>query len=329
MTLPAKRHLLANLVVPVLSLFFSISGVVPAQGPPKSSGSQPPADQGRLRVTVNLVSVLASVTDSQGRPVPDLPREAFELFEEGVRQKIEVFESETHLPLDLVLMIDGSLSTLKELPFEREAAAHFIRQVVRPGDRVAVYEFADSVTQLTEFSSDVPALQAAARRIEPGAGTALYDAVFLGARALSKRPAGRRRVIVLVTDAGETTSHADFDSARRSALETEALLYTILIRPVKSEGGRNTAGEHALATITDSTGGAMYYPEDVTELDATFDRIDRELRTQYRLAYYPEPRPPEGSLRRIEVRVKPQDAEMKKGDFLVRHRKLYFTSGAP
>jgi len=327
MTPATERHLLAILLVPVFLGAATVSGISLAQGPPKRSGSQAPAEQGRIRVTVNLVSVLASVNDGHGRPVPDLPREAFELFEEGVRQKIEVFESETQLPLDLALMIDGSLSTLKELPFEREAAAHFIRQVVRPGDRVAVYEFADSVTQLTGFSSDVPVLQGAARRIEPGAGTVLYDAVYLGARALAKLPLGRRRVIVLVTDAGETTSRTDFESARRAALDAEVLLYTILIRPIKSESGRNTAGEHALVTITDSTGGAIYYPEDVTELDATFERIDRELRTQYRLAYYPEPRPPEGSLRRIEVQVKVPEAEKDRGEYLVRHRKLYSAPG--
>ena len=327
-------HLAQRIRVPALwaltlLVFFIFSASALSQGPPKQSGARPPDNQGRIRVTVNLVTVLASVTDSRGRPVPDLPREAFELSEEGVRQKIQVFESETQQPLDLALMIDGSLSTLKELPFEREAAAHFIRQVVRPGDRVAVFEFSDSVKQLTAFSSDVPALQSAARRIEPGAGTAMYDAVLLGARALGKLPAGRRRVIVLVTDAGETTSRADFETARRAALEAEVLVYTILVRPVKSESGRNTAGEHALVTITDSAGGAMYYPDGVADLDATFDRIDRELRSQYRLGYYPEPRPPEGSVRHIEVRVKSPDPEQDKGEYLVRHRKLYFTSGAP
>ncbi len=328
MTPPTQIHLL-RLVVPALLAAAAACALGLGQGPPKRSSSAAAGEQGRIRVTVNLVSVLASVNDARGRPVPDLPREAFELFEEGVQQKIEVFESETQLPLDVALMIDASLSTLKELPFEREAAAHFIRQVVRPGDRLAVYEFADSVTQVTGFSSDVPALQAAARRIEPGAGTVLYDAVYLGARALGKLPVGRRRVIVLVTDGGETTSRADFDAARGAALQAEALLYTILIRPIKSESGRNTAGEHALVTITDSTGGAMYYPEEVSELDATFERIDRELRTQYRLAYYPQPLPPEGSLRRIEVRVKVPEAEKERGEYLVRHRKLYTAAGEP
>ncbi len=287
-----------------------------AQAPAPRRVQNPP-EKGRIRVEVNLVNVIANVADKNGRPVPDLPKEAFELLEEGTPQKIEVFEAETQQPLDLALMIDSSLSTVKEFAFEREAAAHFIRQVVRPGDRLAVFEFSDSVTQLTDFSSDVPLLQSAVRHMQEGAGTALYDAVLLGSQALVKRNADRRRVLVLVTDAGETTSRADFDAARDAALRTGALLYTIVIRPVKSEGGRNTAGEHALETITDTTGGAMYYPDSVTQLDAMFERIDRELRTQYRLGYYPQSRAKGASFRRIEVRVK--------GDYTVRYRKGYFS----
>lgn len=274
--------------------------------------------QGRIRREVNLVNVLASVLDKANRPAPDLPRESFEVYEEGVLQKVEVFESETHQPLDLALMIDASLSAQKEMVLEREAAAHFIRQVVRPGDRLSVFEFADSVTQLTQFSADVPALQAAVRRIEEGAGTSLYDAVLLASEALARRESDRRRVVVLVTDAGETTSRADFDSARRAALKAETLLYTIVVRPVKNESGRNTAGEHAIQTITETTGGAMFFPDQAAELDRIFDRIDRELRTQYRLGYYPHPRGTAESFRHITMRVK--------GDYTVRYRQGYFTA---
>src|SRR5712691_9886718 len=305
---PSHRPALVALPLIFLSL------VALAQAPSRS-----PTEKGRIRVEVNLVNVIASVADKKGRPVPDLPKEEFEIYEEGVRQKIEVFEAETRQPLDLALMIDSSLSTGKELAFEREAAARFIRQVVRPGDRLAVFEFSDAVTQLTEFSSDVPLLQSAVRHIEEGAGTALYDAVYLGAQALSKRSPGRRRVIVLVTDAGETTSRSNFETTRSGALRSEAMLYTLVIRPVKSESGRNTAGEHALETITESTGGAVYYPDSMAEIDGMFERIDRELRTQYRLGYYPDPRPPAKSFRRVEVRVK--------CDCRVRHRKAYYSGG--
>lgn len=273
-----------------------------------------------MRVEVNLVNILASVQTAEGRPVLDLPKDVFNLYEEGLPQEIERFEAETSQPLDLALMVDTSLSTGKELKFEGEAAAHFIRQVVRPGDRLSVFQFSDEVTQLSEFSSDVPLLQEAARRIAPGAGTALYDAIVLGGRALERGRSDRRRVIVLVTDAGETTSASKFEDARQTAIASSALLYSIVIRPVKNEGGRNTAGEHALETITDTTGGAMYFPDELDQLDSIFDRIDRELRTQYLLGYYPRPTPPPGTYRHVEVRVK--------GDYTVRYRKGYLTTSA-
>ena len=318
---------LTYLVAVVAMCLVSASAQAP-QAPPRDS------QEPRIRVEVNLVSVLVNVLDANGRPIADLPKEAFEVYEEGVKQAIEVFEPETTLPLDLTLLVDTSLSTLRELPFQREAAAHFIRQVVRPGDRLAVYEFTDDVTQLTAFSADVAALQAAVRSIQAGTGTALYDAVYLAANALEKRPGGRRRVIVLVTDGGESTSRLTFEDARRAAINSEALLYTLLVRVVKGEGGRFTRGEHALLTITDVTGGAMYAVDTTADLEPTFDRVDRELRTQYRLGYYANPRPPAGAFRRIEVRVTPPAAAngappVPPGELAVRYRKGYLAAGAP
>jgi Ca-activated chloride channel family protein len=217
-------------------------------------------------------------------------------------------------------MVDASSSAHKEIAFEREAAAHFIRQVVRPGDRLSVFSFDEEVRQQQPgFTDNVAALQDAVRRIPDGAGTSIYDAIYLGSRSLAGRGEDRRRVIVLITDAGETTSRSDFDAARREAVSANVLLYTIVIRPVKNENGRNTAGEHALETMTDTTGGAMFYPDTAQELGAIFDRIDRELRTQYRLAYYPNPRGPANTYRSIEVKVTT-------GNYQVRHRKTYLTA---
>lgn len=285
-----------------------------------SAGQRADQDpRARIRSEVSLVGTLASVLDKDGRPALDLAQDQFEVYEEGVRQKIEIFEPETQQPLDITLMIDSSLSEIKDLEFEADAAARFIQKLVRPTDRMAVYEFADAVIQLAPFSSNVPTLQAALKHIVPGDGTALYDAVYLGAQALDRNPSGRRRVIVLVTDAGETTSRADFETARRAALRADALLYTIVVRVVKNEGGRNTAGEHALETIADSTGGATYFPNTIGELGEMFDHIDRELRTQYRLGYYPNPRPPDGTYRALEVRMK---CECK-----VRSKKAYYSGG--
>jgi Ca-activated chloride channel family protein len=296
-------------------LVFAATALKPAAAQPRSDQDQ----RGRIRSEVTLVSLLSSVLDKDGRPALDLTADQFEIYEEGVKQKIELFEPETQQPLDLTLMIDSSLSEIKDLEFETQAASRFIQKLVRPGDRLALYEFADAVTQIAPFSSNVPMLQAALKRIVPGDGTAIYDAVYLGAAALGRNPAGRRRAIVLLTDAGETTSRADFETARRAALRADVLLYTIIVRVVKNEGGRNTAGEHALETIADSTGGAIYFPDSAGDLGAMFDRIDRELRTQYRLGYYPNPRPPAGAYRTLEVRV---TCECK-----VRSRKAYYSGG--
>jgi Ca-activated chloride channel homolog len=293
----------------------------PAPVNPTDSYSPPPDDQssqrGKIRVTVNLVNVLASVLDEHNRPAPDLPREAFQVFEEGVEQKIEIFEQETEQPLDLALMIDSSLSAHKEIAFEEEAAARFVRQVLHPGDRLSVFAISEDVTQLVAYTDDVNRLQGALHRIPNGSGTSIYDGLLLGSRTLERRGEDRRRVIILVTDAGETTSTSDFDAARKGAVRSGSLLYTIVIRPVKNESGRNTAGEHALDTITDTMGGAMFYPDTVQELDPIFDRINRELRTQYRLAYYPNPRGPANTYRSIQVKVA--------GNYQVRHRKTYLT----
>ena len=293
--------------------------IVPTPEQPLRPPVNEDAQRGKIKVKVELVTLLASVLDEHNRPAPNLPVDAFQVYEEGVQQKIAVFESETKVPLDLALMIDSSLSANMDIGFEKEAAAHFIRQVLRPDDRLSVFAFDENVTEFPPyFSDDVPALQTAVRKIPPGSGTSIYDAVVLGAKALERREEDRRRVIILVTDAGETTSRSDFDATRREAVRSGALLYTIVIRPVKNESGRNTAGEHALETITETTGGDMFYPDTSQDLSVIFDVIDRELRTQYRLGYYPNPRGPANTYRNVEVRVL-------NGEYHVRSRTTYLT----
>src|SRR5437899_1921800 len=122
--------------------------VQPTSVDPVDGPQDPAAQRGRIRV---------NVLDDKNRPAPDLPKEAFQLFEEGVEQKIDKFEPETSQPLDLAIMIDSSLSAHKEISFEQEAAAHFIRQVLRPGDRLSVFAFDENVTQLASFSDNVAA----------------------------------------------------------------------------------------------------------------------------------------------------------------------------
>ncbi|MGH9688375.1 MAG: VWA domain-containing protein [Candidatus Acidiferrales bacterium] len=284
--------------------------------PPAAYSQNPPV----IRVRTDLVNIFASVIDVNGQPVIDLKKDDFQLSDDGVPQKIVRFEAQTARPLDIALMIDTSGSEYVDLKFEAEAADRFIGEVVRPGDSLGFFEFDEDVTQIGAFTDDVKQLQADVRRITLGAGTSLFDAVVLGSKSLQRLPGNHRRAIVLVTDAGETTSVLKFDDARRSAITSGALLYSIIVNPVRNENGRNTGGEHALITITDSTGGALYFLDDVRQVPEMFNRIDRELRTQYLIGYYPYPDPAPGSDRHVLLTVK--------GNYTVHYKKEYFAAAA-
>jgi Ca-activated chloride channel homolog len=311
------KRAIATLCTFVLVAFCALADVTASD--PQQQQQQ--RQKGPIRVQTDLVSILASVTDDKGEPVIGLAQSAFQLTEQGIAQKIVRFEPQTNRPLDLALMIDTSGSAAIELKIERDAAEHFVQEVVRPNDRLAVFSFTSDVVQLSNFSDDAKVLESAIHRVEMGAdmGTSLYDAVVLGSQSVRRQGAERRRALVIITDAGETTSVSKFEDARHAAIASNALLYTVVVRPMKSDAGWNTAGEHAISTITDSVGGAMYYPTNLSELGEIFDRINRELRTQYLLGYYPNPTPPPGSDRHVVVTVNTGDT--------VRYRKEYFTAG--
>jgi Ca-activated chloride channel homolog len=302
----------------------------PAQQPTKPTTQQPAPSappvaapqqkqKGAIRVQTDLVSILANVLNANNEPVIGLDESAFTLTEEGVAQKIVRFEPQTNRPLDLALMVDMSGTAQIELKIEKDAAEHFVNEIVRPGDKLSFFSFTSDVNQLSNYTDNIKSLEESIRRAEPGAdmGTSIYDALVLGSQTLRRQGSDRRRAIVMITDAGETTSYYKFDDARRAAIASGALLYTIVVRPMKSDAGRNTAGEHAIQTITDSTGGAMFFPTTVDEISQNFDLINRELRTQYLLGYYPTPTPPANSLRHVVVKVNTGDT--------VRFRKTYIT----
>jgi Ca-activated chloride channel homolog len=289
------------------------------QQPTTQSAQQQQKQKGAIRVQTDLVSILANVLNANNEPVIGLDQSAFDLSEDGVPQKIVRFEPQTNRPLDIALMVDVSGTAVIELKIEKDAAEHFVSEVVRPGDKLAIFSFTSDINQLSNYSDNIKQLDESIRRADPGAdmGTSIYDALVLASQTLKRQGSDRRRAIVLITDAGETTSYYKFDDARRAAIASGALLYTIVVRPMKSDAGRNTAGEHAIQTITDSTGGAMFYPTTVDEISQNFDLINRELRTQYLLGYYPTPTPPTNSLRHVVVKVNTGDT--------VRYRKTYIT----
>lgn len=301
---------------------FSLAGDLRAQNPPSSHQSETAQQPDTtLKVNVNLVNVFVTVTDAHGSPIGGLTKSNFILEEDDREQRIAVFDKESALPISIALAIDTSLSTRQDLPLEQASAKRFARAIVRPVDAMAVYGFSEAVNEFTHgYVSDVKKIDEAIDHIRVGAATALYDAIYLTSRALDKRKG--RKVIVLITDGGDTVSTVNYKEALRAAEEAEALVYSIIIVPIEASAGRETGGEHALIQLAEDTGGKYYYATSTPQLDEAFRKISDELRTQYLLAYYPSQSTSFSEFRRIEVRVGgvPEGAS-----YRVRHRAGYYT----
>jgi Ca-activated chloride channel family protein len=281
-----------------------------------------------FKVDVKLVNVFVTVTDQQGAPIGNLTKDDFSIAEDGVPQKVSVFSKESQLPLSIVLEVDTSSSTRKDIRLELEAARGFIHSIIRPQDVLAFYAFATEVSEMTPFTSKLRQIDGAINNVNVGGATALYDAIYLGARALMNREG--RKVLVLITDGGDTASSIGYKEALRAAQQSEALVYSIIDVPVESSAGRNTGGEHALIQISNDTGGKYYYASNIAQLERAFEQVSEELRTQYLLAYYPAPRRAASDFRQIDVTVRPQRPDANGGDdpekLIVRARRGYYTS---
>ena len=284
------------------------------------AGCLPQSDP-TIKVDVKLVNVFVTVTDDRGAPVANLTKDDFSIREDGKQQKIAVFGKESALPLSIVLAIDTSLSTRKDLSLELSSARKFVHTILRPVDALSLYQFSEVVNEITPFTSDLSRIDRAIAHIHAGAATALYDALYLGAQALEPRQG--RKVFVVITDGGDTMSKVDYKEAVRAAQEAEAILYSIIVVPIEASAGRDTGGEHALIQLSDDTGGKYYYASSIPQLDEAFRQISDELRTQYLLAYYPSERLSDSEFRRIQISVGgvPQSANYK-----VRHRSGYYSS---
>lgn len=277
-----------------------------------------------IRVNVKLVSVFTTVTDSAGAPVASLKEEDFQVFEDGKPQKIAVFHRESELPLSIVVAIDTSLSTRGDQKLELESARHFAHAILRPIDGISLFQFSEIVDQVTPFTADVKVIDRAINHIHSGAATALYDTLYLGSDALLNRRG--RKVMVVITDGGDTVSKTSYQEAVREALQAEVILYSIIIVPIENSAGRDIGGEHALIQLSRDTGGKYFYASGLEQLDAAFRKISDELRTQYLIAYYPSARLADSEFRRIEIKINPatQDAP-NPAELQVRYRTGYYT----
>ncbi|HZQ92896.1 MAG TPA: VWA domain-containing protein [Terriglobales bacterium] len=305
----------------LIAILFLRALAAPAQQPTAAPENPQDAPATTLKVDVKLVNVYVSVLDANGSPVAGLTRDNFRLAEDDEPQKIAVFDREAEQPLSIVLAIDTSLSTRKDIRLELESARRFVHTILRPVDRLSLYQFDEVVKEMVPFTADLKAIDRGIDGVRVGSATAVFDAVYLGSEALSGRRG--RKVLVIVTDGGDTASQVDYLEARREALTAEALVYSVIIVPIASSAGRNTGGEHALIQLSKDTGGKYFYADTTARLDEVFHKIDEELRTQYLLGYYPSRRVSDSEFRRIEVKVTPPAGS---GEMTARHRTGYFTN---
>jgi Ca-activated chloride channel family protein len=270
-----------------------------------------------LRVDVKLVNVFVNVTDANGALVGGLTQGDFAIAEDNRPQQIALFERQSELPLNLTLAIDTSASTFKDRSLEQGAAKRFVHALLRSQDRMRVLEFDTFVTELTPFTSKMAQIDRGLDRIRGSGGTALYDAIYLGAQGLGGKDG--RRVLILVSDGDDTVKSTTYREALEQALRNEVMIYSIIDVPIEASAGRDTGGEHALITLAEQTGGKSFYV-DAGGLDKVFSQVSKDLRTQYLLGYYPHNQEPGTSFHRLRVTIPRADTSA----FNIRYRTGYY-----
>lgn len=268
-------------------------------------------------VDVKLVRLLVNVKNASGELVGSLEKDQFTVYDCTVPQKIEIFERYTTKPLSIAVLVDTSGSTLKDWQVEVRAIGKFLKALVSEGnerDAAALYTFNYDVVQ-GSFGRDARRMENGLRMIKPEGGTSLYDAIHFAGMDLMHRDG--RRVIVLVSDGGNTTSSRTYQDALESAQRADAVMYPVVVVPIENDAGRNTGGEHALQTLAQSTGG-RWLPATLPELDHAFSEILRDLRAQYMLAYYPRGLPANAP------NFHPVHVELKRSDLQAQTRTGYY-----
>jgi Ca-activated chloride channel family protein len=289
-----------------------------------------PKDEETIRINSDLVNVVVTIGARAANASLDLAPEDFEILEDGAPQEIANFSRNTDQPLKMVMLYDTSFSVNQRINFERRAAARFFERVIRPQDRAAIFSVSTDVEVLQEFTNKIPLLVDATRQLRAQGATSLYDAIYLASDYLN--PAQGRRVIVIVSDGGDTTSNKGLLDALSQAQKSDAVIFAVFTgNPWPSENLRDLAAERALESLTKETGGEMFKPRgqdgrrpgeetdevSLKELERIFADLAERLRTQYVLGFYSTNEKRDGSFRKLDVRIK-------KPNYMARARTGYY-----
>ncbi len=310
-----------------------------------------------VRVETTLVTIPVSITDRDGRYIPDLRKEDFRIYEDGVEQEVAYFAA-VEKPFTVVLMIDTSSSVWQKLGRIRDAANAFVDQL-RPADQVMVVSFAGGFTVQCAPTTDRQKIRKAISDTGRGLSTHLYDALDALMRKHLKNITGRKAVVLFTDGVDSRSGHATYESTVSAAEELDALIYPIRYDtydptadhgapssgmprlpgilgrlPIPTigigGGGSSASGRRAyergtryLHDLAELTGGRYYEASrDLRDLDQAFSHIAEELRRQYSLGYYPQQGGHAGVRRRIRVRVN-------RAELAVRARDSYIYQPTP
>jgi Ca-activated chloride channel homolog len=284
--------------------------------------AQTPQRTPTFEVGIEIINLNLSVTDARNRYVTDLTSKDFAVFEDGIRQELSLFTHE-NLPISMAVLIDGSASMDEKLATAQAAATRFVK-TLRPEDAAEVIQFNDRTTVLQDFTPDHDQLDAAIHRTQAGGPTALHNALYIALKELGRqKKAGqlRRLAIILLTDGEDTASLVTDEQVLELARKTDINIYSIRLggdraadrlRPTFSQAS------YVLTTLSKETGGQVFFPASLNELESVYDRIAEELRTQYSVGYVSSNRRQDGKWRRIVVRVPDRES------ITVRHKLGYY-----
>jgi Ca-activated chloride channel homolog len=291
----------------------------PSQPPPPRQQSGP---DNKIRIDVNLVVLHTSVLDDRGRFADGLKQDNFRVFEDKVEQKLSVFKRED-IPVSMGLVIDNS-GSMRDKRSRVNAAAITLVENSNPQDEAFVVNFNDDfyLDLDKDFTNSIPELKEALERIDARGSTALYDAI-IGSLDHVKKGAKDKKVLLVVTDGEDNTSHNSLEKTVKEIQKTDTVIYTIGLLSEESKKSAKRA-KRALEDIAKASGGMSYFPENVADVKNICEQVAHDIRNQYTLAYYPTNTKRDGTFRAVQVDVIPPRG---RGKLVARTRNGYYAPG--
>jgi len=280
------------------------STAAPAQTPATAASADDDAATPTLKVGVNEVDLIFTVTDKHDRFIKGLNLSDFGLLDNNMQpEKVVHFQQQTDLPLRVGIMLDTSSSIKQRFQFEQQAAVQFLMQTLHRNDRAFVEGFDIQLDLAQPFTNNIDLLDQGISKLRPGGGTALYDALYTTCheQMLTLRESGAvRKALVLVSDGDDNYSHAYEGDAIKECQRAETIVYAISTNTSPSRD----KGDEILKQIADATGGRAFYPMRIEDVANGFTAINEELRSQYLLEYTPANFKADGSFRTIYLQAR-------------------------